>query len=801
MPDRLKREIEQAAIVAHQIKSPVGTLQTILRTLLGGFAGDLTDRQRLMVESADRKCSEAVDTIKGLLALADASGHGPGDAVSELVSAAREVCERYRAAAEDKQLDLVYRPEMDEAYVQAQPASMLEAIAALVDNAVKYTPQAGRVIVRIAPMEEGGVGLWIVDSGIGVPRQEWDGLFRPFFRASNAKKLMRAGTGLGLPFVKAVIEAAGGSITAGRSELGGMEFAVSLPHVPRPEGLGGPDLEWGEPSFRAVVIGGVAAGPKVATKLMRVAPNAEVTIIERGRVLSYAGCGLPHYISGRVRDQSQLFSTAGGVVRGPEYFQRVKNVHVMHRTEALKIDRRGKRVLIKDLITGRESWLPYDKLALATGSAPVVPDIPGVDIKNVFTLHGLEHAEGIKAMVAAGRAVDVTIVGGGLIGVEVTESLVLAACRVTLVEAEGQLLRNLDREMAEHVRRHLESKGVRVMLNTRVTAFEGDGRLERIVTKDGSWPADMVIIGVSVRPNSRLAAEAGIEIGATGAVKVDDHMRTSDPDIYAAGDCVECRNILTGREMYAPFGGNANRQARVAAENICGGDVTFPGVLGTSLCKVFDLTVGRTGLTERAARNLGHDVVTALVPALDRAHFMPNAAVVMIKLIADTATRRLLGVQTLGHGDVPKRLDVAVTALTAGLTVDDVSNLDLGYAPAYSTALDNIHTACNVAKNKLDGRMDGISPMELRARLDGGEDIVLLDVRTHADLEEMPLGSCKHIPMPALRGRLNELDPDKEIVVYSQASLSAYEASIILRAHGFEHVRVLDGGIWMWPYG
>jgi rhodanese-related sulfurtransferase len=350
--------------------------------------------------------------------------------------------------------------------------------------------------------------------------------------------------------------------------------------------------------------------------------------------------------------------------------------------------------------------------------------------------------------------------------------------------------------MADLVRRHFESKGVRVMLNTRVTGFEGDGEVRSVVTEQGRFPAEMVIMGVGVRPNVRLAREAGLELGTTGAIKVDDHMRTSDPDVYAAGDCVEAVHLVSGLPCYVPLGSTANKQGRIAAINICGGDRAFPGVAG---CKVFDYTVARAGLTETRARELGHQVETTLTPGPDRAHYMPDARLVVIKLVCDAKTRRIIGIQAVGAGEAAKRVDVAVTAITAGMTIDEVANIDLCYAPSYSEALDNIHTACNVMQNKLDGQMRAISPAEVLRRVSRGAPIELLDVRPLAEYEKTRIEGARHIPLAALMGRLGEIPTDREIVVFSRVSLSAYEAAIKLRARGFRDVKVMDGGMVMWP--
>jgi NADPH-dependent 2,4-dienoyl-CoA reductase/sulfur reductase-like enzyme/rhodanese-related sulfurtransferase len=556
---------------------------------------------------------------------------------------------------------------------------------------------------------------------------------------------------------------------------------------------------------KVVIIGGVAAGPKAASRIIRMNPDADVTIIEKGVFLSYAGCGLPYYISGEVKEQNHLMETPAGVVRDATFFLNVKNLHVRNRTEALEIDRPGKRVRIQSAETGEASWIAYDKLVIATGARPVMPPIPGVDKENVFTLHGVHDAEGIKSILAEQKAKDVVIIGGGLVGVEATEALATHGCRVTVVEMMPQILGMLDKEIARLVELHMESKGVRIMTDTKATAFESRlgaaNRVSDVITVHGVLPADMVILAMGVRPDTRLARKAGLAIGEkTGAIRVDDHMRTSDPDIYAAGDCVECRDRLSGAPCYVPLGSTANKQGRVAAINICGGDEVFPGVLGSSVCKVFDFTVARTGLTERDAVAGGWDVITAMAPGPDRAHYMPQAKHLFMKIVADRKTGRLLGVQVAGPGEGAKRVDVASTAISSALTLDDVAHLDLCYAPHYAPALDNLITAANVARNKRDGLMVGISAEELYRKIQNGEDFILLDARSPQENFHVRIPNSTLIPLGGLRKRLNEVPRDKEIITYCQISLRGYEAALILKSSGFTNVKVLDGGIVMWPY-
>ena len=790
-----------AALVAHQTKSPIATVVSLLKALEGGFAGPVSAAQQDLIARAVARCEQSIETARRMITIASAlaGGGAEGAGPTDLAAAVRARQVRWAQEAYRSRAGLVVEIDADPAWVRGADAALGEVADALVSNALKYTPDHGRVRVQVAREADGAIRLSVADSGVGIAPTDREAVFEPFFRAPAVRRSARPGTGLGLTFVKAVAESVGGAVRADQADLGGAEIIVNLPPAEAPE----PDktrIPAMSKAFKVVIVGGVAAGPKVASKVIRLMPDAEVTVIDRGKVLSYAGCGLPYYISGVVTDQAELISTPAGVVRDPIFFQKVKNVRVMDQTEAIEIDRAAKRVRIRPPDGGEEAWLEYDKLVLATGATPVVPDLPGMDLPNIFTLHGVRDAEGIKSLLAQGKARDVVIVGGGLIGVEATEAIVQAGCRVTIVEMLPQILRILDWEIAHLVEHHLESRGVKVLTGTRVESFVGNGALKEVVTTAGTIPADMAILGIGVRPSVSLAEAAGIEIGPTGAIRVDDRMQTSDADIYAAGDCAESVDLLTGKPCYVPLGSTAIKQGRVAAVNLCGGHDVFPGVLGSTVCKVFDFCVARTGLTEAAAREAGYDPVVALAPAPDKAHFMPTANPLLLKLVADAKTRRLLGAQATGPGVGDKRIDVAAMAITAGMTVDQLANADLTYAPPYSPAMDNIITAANVARNKLDGHMNGVSAMEVRRMLQAGGDVVFLDVRTPGEYEQIRLPNSTLIPLGALRGRLGELPRDKPIVTFGALSLRGYEAALILRAAGFADVRVLDGGIAMWPF-
>ena len=710
----------------------------------------------------------------------------------------RHAAPRWQEEAARNGISLSIDAEVDHACVALSAAALLEVFEALVGNAIKYTPRDGRACFCVEKGLDARLTVRVADSAIGVAEQDRERIFTQFCRAPVAQSSSRPGTGLGLYLVRTLVEKADGRIWVEQADLGGAEFILRLAVVAERSVSKG-DTEMPDP-MRVVIVGGVAAGPKVASKIIRLMPNAQVTIVEKGKLISYAGCGLPYYVSGVVKEQKELMCTPVGAVRDPVFFQKVKNVRVMNQTEALEIDRSAKRLRVRSG-GGRESWLSYDKLVLATGATPVVPPIPNVQLGNIFTLHGVHDAEGIKAVLAEEKAHDVVIVGGGLIGVEVTEAIVQRGCRVTIVEMLPQILRILDWEMARLVEQHMESHGVRTLTGTKVVSFEGEGNVASVKTDSGTvLPADMVILAIGVCPCVDLGKKAALEIGQTGALRVDDHLRTSDPDIYGAGDCVESIDLLTGKPCYVPMGSTANKHGRVAAVNICGGNDTFPGVLGSTVCKVFDHCVARTGLTEADARKQGYEVVTALAPAPDRAHFMPTARNLIIKLIADARTRRLLGAQAVGPGDGDKRINVAAMAITAGMTVDQLANVDLCYAPPYSPAMDNIITAANVVRNKLDGYMHGVTPMEVKSMLDEARDFVLLDVRSPAEYDQVRLPHSTLIPLGALRGRLGELPKDKEIVTFCKISLRGYEAALILKAAGFHNVRVMDGGLATWPY-
>ncbi len=558
--------------------------------------------------------------------------------------------------------------------------------------------------------------------------------------------------------------------------------------------------------LKIVVIGGSAAGPKAAAKARRMDEHASITIIQREADLSMASCGYPYYVGGVFDDRNQLIGTPAGIVRDPIFFEAAKRIDAKVLTEAVSIDRASRTVTCKHLPTGEISTLQYDKLVIATGATPLLPPVPGIDLSGIHTLHSLGDADALRALRDAKNVQRAVIVGGGLIGFEVCEALHLAGIQTTVIEKTDSILPFLDPEFSKLVENYVRTHGADIITRNGVAAFLGEeGRLIGVKLDNGTeLPCELAVVAVGVRPNVTLAQSAGLKIGDQGGIDVNEYMQTSDPDIYAAGDCVECTSLITGEKVRAPYGDLANLQGRVIGQNlILEGSATFPGVTHTGICKIFDYTVGFTGLSAGRARELGlTDIETATISGLDIPPYMQGKLLIS-KMVADRKTGRVLGFQSIGPGDVSKRVATVAMAIRGKLTVEDLVNADLPYAPPYSLALDHVITAAQVLENKLLGRMRGISVAEVKQRVDAGVDCFLLDTRTPLEFEDIRLGIGETlIPLGALRGRLEELpqDKDKEIILYCRVSLRGYEAAAILQGHGWRNVKVMEGGIMVWPY-
>jgi NADPH-dependent 2,4-dienoyl-CoA reductase/sulfur reductase-like enzyme/rhodanese-related sulfurtransferase len=808
-----------ASVVAHQLKSPLSSVQNVLTTVLGGFAGPLEARQRWLLEKALERCSKGTYLVRDLLRLRavdrlDDEMLGPVNLVAAFAAALDQV----KDAARDAEIQLQSSVEVadaDAAWIHGDATLVREILGVLLDNAVKYTPKEGRITARLW-LETGGeqeqlpqLRVEVVDSGIGIPPEGYERLFEEFYRAPNAKRLATDGSGLGLAFAWRAARRLEGTVELRPAPTGGVSAVAGFPQ--RPDyagGVGAVAIEGSEDaggdraiSQHVVIVGGVTAGSKAAARIMRLDPDADVTVVERGQFLAYSGCGLPFYISGAVSEQRALLETPLGLVRDPAFFHKLKNVRALDLTDAVRIDRERKTLVVRNLLDQHERELPYDRLILATGARPIMPELEGAELEGIHTLHGVEDAEAIRSLLGQQRVKDVVILGGGLLGCQITESVALRGARITLVEARPSILNVLDEEIAALVRRYLESRGVRIHTDTSAVSFEGETRVRAVQLADGSHiPCDIVIVALGRRPDVRLASDAGLELGSTGAIRVDSLLRTSDPEIFAAGDCVEQKHVVTGKPAWIPGAVPAILQGRVAANNVCGKEEAFPAVTGTFIVKLFDWTAGRTGLTEREAREAGFDPVSVIVPGPDRVHYIPTARNLVLKLIADRATGRLLGAQGVGPGEIAKRIDVVATALASGADLEGLTHLTLAYAPPFSMAMDLVVTAANVMRNKLEGLFSGISPIELRQRMLAEDAPLLLDVRQSIEYGQERIRGSRHIPLGNLRSRLHDLPRDRTIVVVCSFGLRSYEASRVLTTHGFEDVWVLDGGLEAWPY-
>ncbi len=546
---------------------------------------------------------------------------------------------------------------------------------------------------------------------------------------------------------------------------------------------------------RLVVIGGVAAGTKTAAKARREDASMKITILTDEPYISYAGCGLPYYIGGLVRRRDQLLE------RTPAYFKKRENIAVLTRHRATRIDAKAKQVTATNLETKETRAFSYDTLVLATGAEPLIPPLKGRELENIFTLRSPADAIAMRELIEQQSPKEAVIVGAGLIGLEVAENFVLRGLRVTIVELLDQAVSPLDKDMAELVEKHVKEKGVTLLTSEQVKAFESkDGnRVSSVVTSKRTLPADIVLLSVGIRPRTQLAAEAGIELGVNKAIHVNDKLETSIPGIYAVGDCTEVQHLVTGKPAWIPLGSTANKHGRVAGVNVAGGNERFEGVVGTLIVKVFDLTIAKTGLSEKEAQAEGLDYEVALVPTSDIAHYYPNHKQMTIKLLGEKGSGRLLGAQIVGEAGVDKRIDVVATALGFGATVEQLSKLDLAYAPPYASAMDAIIVAANVLRNKLEKKLEGVTPAQFRKEQE--EDCVLVDVRNVPEYWSGIIPSAKCIPLPELPERLNELDKSEPIVAYCDSGWRSAKAYRILKQAGFEQVRHLDGGIRMWHYG
>jgi len=557
---------------------------------------------------------------------------------------------------------------------------------------------------------------------------------------------------------------------------------------------------------RIVIIGGVAAGPKAACRLKRLMPEAEVTVIDQDSLISYGGCGIPYYVSGDVADEKELRSTSFHMVRDEYFFDKAKGVKTLTSTRALRIDRKNKTVQLENLKTGAKTDIAYDILMLATGSQPFVPPIPGNDAEGVFTISDLHKAIAIKDMIAKGKVGKAVVIGGGAIGIEMAEALTdLWGVETSIVEYMDQLLpRIIDWPFAKILEKQLRDHKVDVFLGESAEEIVvEDGKVIAVRTGKRTLDTDMVILAVGVRPRSQLAKDAGLLVSASGGIVVNDRMQTSDPDIYAAGDCVEILHLVSGKRFVAPFGSMANREGRVVANNIAGIPSVFKGGVGSFIVKAFEISMGAVGLSLATARAEGFDAEASLSSPADRAHFYPGQEIMCLQLVFDRRTRRVLGLQGSGavNDALSARIDAAAVAISSGATIDDFGNIEMAYSPPFSPAIDPINAAAYIADNLCDNRMRQISMEDFfhwMADPSSHPDWQVLDVRHEKEaapfVERFGPSLWMALPYPQIRERYRELSTDKKFIVFCNAGSRSFEVQLFLDSVGVQNSTVLAGG-------
>ncbi len=553
-----------------------------------------------------------------------------------------------------------------------------------------------------------------------------------------------------------------------------------------------------------LIIGAVALGPKAACHFKRLEPDSKVIMIDQESRISYGGCGIPYFISGDVSDADQLRETSFHMLRDEDFFRDTKEIHVITGARALSLDRGKKSVLIEHIQTGQKEELSYDQLVLGTGSRPRKLDVPGADLDGIYAISDLNKAMAIKKEIAEGRVEKAVIVGAGAIGLEIAESLAdLWGIETTVVEITDQILPGIiSPNMAKMAQQHLEENEITFYLNEGVERFEGNTRVERVITGGRTLGADMVVVAVGVTPNSDLAKEAGLEVSPRGGIVVNKQLETSDPEIYAGGDCVEITNLVTGKPGYWPLGSLANRQGRVIGSNLAGGNVEFEGAVGSFVIKLFEISVASAGLSIETAEREGLDALSAFVVQFDRAHFYPEKDLMYLELVVEKGSARVLGIQGLGSkGEgVLARISAVAPLLKYGITTADVSNLELPYSPPFSSAMDVLNALGNTAENLLAGKnrvIDADVFSELWEKRDKGN-VLFLDCREWGNAEPFiqKYPHCwKSIPQGQLRTRIREVPGDKKLVLICNTGVRSYEAQITLDEMGLRDSYNLQGGM------
>lgn len=534
--------------------------------------------------------------------------------------------------------------------------------------------------------------------------------------------------------------------------------------------------------MKILVLGGVAAGTKVAAKLMREDRSNEVTILKKGKNISYAGYGLPYYVGHVIEEKEQL------IVNTPAKYAKLTGVNVLTETEAVKVDPEAKKVTAIDLNTQEEKVYDYDKLVIAVGASPVKPPIEGCDLENVFCMRTPEDAIRLREVIDGGNIKKAVVVGAGYIGLEIAENLKAMGIRPFVLDMAPQVLApGFDQEMADYVENKLIESGIPVVTGVTVTGIEGDGKVQKVTTSKKAYKTDLVVLSAGIRPNTAFLNDTGLEM-VKGTILTNAFGETNLPDVYAVGDCAMVHNAMTGKPAWSPMGSTANIAGRVVAQNMLGAGMNYKGTLGTAVCKLPGINVGRTGLTEAQAKAEGFDPVSVITVVDDKAHYYAGASSFIIKMIADKATEKLLGVQVIGSGAVDKVVDIAVTGIMLKGTLTDLSDMDLAYAPPFSTAIHPFAHTLNVLKNKISGVLETFTPAEYAAG--EAEDYRVIDTSLQPSIE-----GATYVEMTDVTGPIDGIDLDEKVLLVCNKGKRAYLLQNRMKYYGYTNTKVLEGGI------
>lgn len=533
--------------------------------------------------------------------------------------------------------------------------------------------------------------------------------------------------------------------------------------------------------MKVLVLGGVAAGTKIAAKLMREDRTNEVTVLNKGSNISYAGCGLPYYVGHVIENKEEL------IVNTPLKYEKLTGVKVLTEMEAVKVEPIKKTVSAMDLKTGETKDFTYDKLVIAVGASPVKPPVEGCDLENVFFMRTPEDAIRLRSLIDGGSIKKAVVVGAGYIGLEIAENLKTMGVRPFVLDMAPQILApGFDKEMADYAEGKLSENGIPVVTGVTVTAIEGNGKVEKVLTSKKAYKADLVVLSAGIRPNTAFLNDTGLEM-VKGTILTNEYGETNLPDIYAAGDCAMVHNAITGKPAWSPMGSTANIAGRIIAQNMMGAKISYRGTLGTAVCKLPGINVGRTGLTEVQAKEEGFDPVSVVTIVDEKAHYYPGAGLLAVKMIADKSTQRLLGIQVVGDGAVDKIVDIAVTGIMLKGTLTQLSDLDFAYAPPFSTAIHPFAHTLNVLKNKISGRFETFTPAEYAAG--AAEDYRLVDVSIQPTTEGAP-----YVELTDVNGPIEGLDPEEKLLLVCNKGKRAYLLQNRMKFYGYKNTKALEGG-------